>query len=606
MNSRKSLLHGSDNGKVLKSGKGEASLLYELLTSQDDDEWMPPKGDRLSPDEIALLKNWIDDDLKWQEGFVFNNAKKAATPYHKVAIPPGSQKNPIDRFLALAKTRTTPDRTFIRRVTLDLTGLLPDPDRVDAYVNDRSPDKQSKLVDELLADRIAYADHWLSFWNDRLRNSYYGTGFIDNGRKQITDWLYQSLLDNKAYDQFTRELITGAPGAEGYIKGIVWRGVVNASQRPVVQAAQNVSQVFLGTNLKCASCHDSFIDGWTLDEAYAFASIFSEKGQMPIVRCNRPSDRTAKAGLLFPELGTINAKAPLAERRQQAATLLTSPKNGLYARTMVNRLWKTFFGYGLVEPIDFMANPSWNEDLLNWLAWDFKEHGYDLKHTMKIICTSQAYTMPAVGMPNNEEMTADDFDYVFRGPYVRRMTAEQLMDAISKVTGQWSQPTARDSDPQKKFRGQGGQFAALRKAQQKLFSENQQLKAAHQGKIPVEVTMRASAAKENDFMRTLGRPTREQVVTRRDTIATTLQALELTNGKTFDAMLREGAKAWLAKGLNRDQLVTAIHLKSLARQPTADERKIANGILGSDAKNETALTDYLWVVLMLPEFELIY
>ncbi len=610
MNSRQSLLHGSDNGKVLQSGKDQVKnknhLLLDLLNSQDDDEWMPPKGKRLTAEEITLFKQWINDGLTWKAGFVFNNARKAATAYLPVKLPPGTQQNPIDRFLNLPTNQACSDALFIRRATLDLTGLLPDPEQVENFVKQTASDKRAQLIDQLLADKIAYADHWLTFWNDLLRNSYYGTGFIDNGRQQITAWLYQSLLDNKRYDQFTTDLITGAPGAEGYIKGIVWRGVVNASQRPVIQAAQNVSQVFLGTNLKCASCHDSFIDGWKLDEAYAFASIFSPTGKLQVVHCNRVTKRSAQAAMLFPELGRINANAPLAERRQQAAALLTSDKNGLFARTLVNRMWKNFFAYGLVEPVDFMANPSWNEDLLNWLAEDFKQHHYDLKHLMRRICTSHAYSLPAIGNPNLKETSADDYSYVFRGPYIRRMTAEQLLDAVGKITGTWNQASARDKDPEKKFRGQGGQYAELLKIQRRLIAEDEKLQAVHQGKSPIELTMRASAAKENDFMRILGRPAREQVVTQRDGLATTLQALELTNGKTFDDLLRQGAKTWLAKKLKTQDLITRIHLQALGRKPTQKERLIATQMLPSPTPSEQALSDYLWVLLALPEFELIY
>ena len=113
-------------------------------------------------------------------------------------------------------------------------------------------------------DKSRYADHWLSFWNDLLRNDYEGTGYIDGGRQQITPWLYDALLTNKPLGQFVRDLIEPAAGAEGFVKGIVWRGSVNASQRPPIQAAQNLAQVFLGINLKCASCHDSFVSQWKL------------------------------------------------------------------------------------------------------------------------------------------------------------------------------------------------------------------------------------------------------------------------------------------------------------------------------------------------------
>src|SRR5262249_59476155 len=119
--------------------------------------------------------------------------------------------------------------------------------------------------------------HWLTFWNDLLRNDYQGTGYIDGGRKQITPWLYQSLYDNKPYDQFARELISPTPDSEGFAQGIKWRGSINASQVTELQFAQNVAQVFFGVNLKCASCHDSFIDGWKLADAYGLAAGIAHK-----------------------------------------------------------------------------------------------------------------------------------------------------------------------------------------------------------------------------------------------------------------------------------------------------------------------------------------
>src|SRR5205814_8689852 len=140
---------------------------------------------------------------------------------------------------------------------LDPLGLLTGPAGLDAFVADRSADKRDLLAGRLVHDNRAYADHWLAFWNDLLRNEYKGTGYIDGGRKQITAWLYRSLLENKPYDRFVRELINPSADAEGFIKGIKWRGNVNASQVPELQFSQNVSQVFFGANLKCASCHDS-------------------------------------------------------------------------------------------------------------------------------------------------------------------------------------------------------------------------------------------------------------------------------------------------------------------------------------------------------------
>ncbi len=619
LNTQAAILEGSDNGEVLTLGEGgAASLLYELVTTKDEDIRMPPKGEGLTAEEADALRAWIDAGLPWEEGFAFGEPQKAKTPFREVALPEAtavdkaSLTNPVDRFLAPYFARNgkelgepVDDRRFIRRVSLDLVGLLPDTDRVERFVADTDPDKRAKLVDELLADQIAYADHWMTFWNDRLRNNYYGTGFIDGGRLQITGWLYESLLENKPYDQFVHELIDPVPGSEGYVKGIVWRGVVNASQRPVIQAAQNVSQVFLGTNLKCASCHDSFTDGWKLEEAYAFASLFSEEGDLEIVECNNPTGETVQAALLFPELGKVNASAPLAERRKQAADLLTGKNNGLFARTLVNRFWKVFFGRGLVEPVDTMANDAWHPDLLDWLAADFRDSGYDMKHVMRTICTSRAYQLEAVGRPAPEKLQEKNYRYVFEGPYVRRMTAEQLFDAVAKMTGSWASADARDKDPEKKFRGQGGQFISLLKAQQAVLQEQKELDDAHE--VPIQVAMRASASKENDFLLTLGRPNREQVVTQRDVFATTLQALELTNGQTFDAMLKRGAVEWTreTQGLSLEDRVTRIYQLALGRAPNAEELKIAAELLRPGFTAEE-MADFLWAIFMLPEFQLLY
>ena len=127
--------------------------------------------------------------------------------------------------------RTVPDTVFARRVYLDLVGLLPKAADLDAFCADKRVDKRAILVRTLLDRHTDYAVCWLAFWNDLLRNEYRGTGYIDDGRRQITRWLFRALYDNMPYDRFVHELVSPVPGAEGFVKGIEWRGVVNASQR---------------------------------------------------------------------------------------------------------------------------------------------------------------------------------------------------------------------------------------------------------------------------------------------------------------------------------------------------------------------------------------
>ncbi len=319
LESRQSLLAGGESGPAAVAGKPDESLLVELVTSQDAERVMPAKGPRLSAAQAGLLRTWIEQGLVWpaEIGFGF---RRAALEPRRPQVPPAAPgtalSNPIDLvlqpYLREHRVKSAPpvtDREFARRVYLDLVGLLPSVAQMAQFESDSRPDKRAQLVTALLDDRRAYADHWLTFWNDLLRNAYRGTGFIDGGREPITDWLYQALYDNLPYDQFVHQLISPVPGSTGFTKGIVWRGVVNASQTPPVQAAQNLSQVFLGTNLKCASCHDSFVNHWKLAEAYSLAAVFAEQ-TLEIHRCDKPTGQMSKVGFIYPELGTIDAAAP--------------------------------------------------------------------------------------------------------------------------------------------------------------------------------------------------------------------------------------------------------------------------------------------------------
>ena len=157
-----------------------------------------------------------------------------------------------------------------------------------------------------------------------------------------------------------------------------------------MQAAQNVSQVFLGLNIKCASCHDSFISDWKLEEAYAFANIFSDT-TLEINRCDKPTGKMAGRRILFQELGEIDPEAVTSERLKQLADFLVQPKDGRLYRTLVNRIWAQLMGRGIIEPVDVMDNEPWSQDLLDWLASDFVADGYDIKKLIYKVLTSQTY-----------------------------------------------------------------------------------------------------------------------------------------------------------------------------------------------------------------------
>ena len=439
MNDRASLLAGGESGKAVIPGNAAKSPLVDAITSKDPDKQMPPKGARLSPEKVKLLRDWIDAGAPWEEGFAFKKpAYEPPLKPRRPTLPPiiAGRSNPIDRILDadLAKRKAaTPkpidDATFARRVHLDLVGLLPEPDALEKFIADKSPDKRAALIRSLLANDTAYAEHWLTFWNDLLRNDYSGTGFITSGRKQITKWLYRALVENKPYDQFARELIAYTPESEGFAAGIKWRGDVSAGATTEIQFAQSVGQSFLGINLKCASCHDSFIDRWKLEESYGLAAIYAT-GKMEIHRCDKPVGKTAQASWLFPELGQVDANASQPERLKQLAALMTHPENGRFTRTIVNRLWHRLLGRGIVHPTDAMQTEPWNHDLLDYLASHLAENKFDLKKSLELIATSSAYQSHAQIVGKD----TDEHGYTYAGPRAKRFTAEQFVDAMWQVT----------------------------------------------------------------------------------------------------------------------------------------------------------------------------
>jgi hypothetical protein len=574
---RDRLLKGGDNGPAVVPGNSAASELVRLVAGLDPDAVMPQKGSRLTAAQVGILRAWIDQGVTWDPAVSFAKAPPRHLVPRTPDLPDTGAANPIDRLLAgyFSSRDVTPapaasDRRFARRVYLDAIGVLPSRIELAAFLADRRPDKRARLVRTLLADDRRYAEHWLSFWNDLLRNDYQGTGYIDGGREQISAWLYAALASNMPYDRFVSTLVSGGPGAKGFTKGIVWRGVVNASQTPEMQAAQNVSQVFMGVNLKCASCHDSFINDWQLADSYGLAGVYAS-GPLEMVECDKPTGKTAGLKFLYPELGSIDGHVSRDARLAQLSGLLVGTKNGRLSRTIVNRLWARFMGRGLVEPVDDMEQPAWSEDLLDWLAEDLVAHKYDLRHTMAVILSSDAYGRQSV----------DDGDaagaYVFRGPRVKRLSAEQFVDAIAAVTGTWPRKAA-------------GEFK---------FS----LVSAHAR--PTDGKTRASLLTATPLMTALGRPNREQVVTVRTTAPTTLQALELSNGETLASLLETGARALARTGpAPASSTLNALFVHALARRPTPDERALAIRQFGPTL-DRTELEDLLWTVVMLPEFQLV-
>jgi hypothetical protein len=331
--------------------------------------------------------------------------------------------------------------------------------------------------------------------------------------------------------------------------------------------------------MKCASCHDSFIDRWKLEDAYGLAAIFSTT-PIEVHRCDKPTGQIAQAKWIFPELGDIDAAAPQPERLKQLAGLMTHEGNGRTTRTIVNRLWHRLMGRGIVHPVDAMHTPPWSAELLDFLAADLAERGHDLKKTLALIAGSAAYQSASIvdaEAPPSE-------GYVFTGPIAKRLTAEQYLDGIWRITlAGPTTPEAPIADLPVTDPGQGGQ-----------------------------PFVRAALVKSDLLMRSLGRPNREQVVTTRPESLTMLEALDLANGQIMTDTLRRGAANLLARKWDGpDALIDWLYAFALSRPPTDAEREVAREMLAAgdesgQGMSQAGAEDLLWTIFMLPEFQMVW
>ncbi|MEP7144149.1 MAG: PSD1 and planctomycete cytochrome C domain-containing protein, partial [Ferruginibacter sp.] len=576
---------GGEHGLILMPGNpAESEMVKRITLPAGDKKAMPSKEKRLSAAEIDIIKLWIQKGAPWpansDKDVLFQVAQLQP---RNPPLPPASAnlQNPVDLWVneyfkknKISWSQPVDDKTYLRRVYLDIIGLLPSAKEAELFIADNSPGKRASLVRQLLNREDDYAGHWLSFWNDALRNDYTGTGYITGGRFNITDWLYKSLRSNEPYDQFVQELLSPAKQSKGFIEGIKWRGVINASQKTEMQAAQNVSQVFLGLNLKCASCHNSFVSNWKLTDAYAFANIFADSS-LEINRCDKPTGKYTAAAMPWKELGTIDSGAKTAVKRKQLSENITKPANGRFYRTIVNRIWAQLMGRGLVEPVDLMDNAPWSQDLLDWMAFNFVEGKCDIKELIYLLATSNTYQLPSVGFKDPNSIIAPDFK--FSGMLRKRMSAEQFADAVSAVI----QPVFADS----------------------LMGYNPyEKKSTEISKPPFA---RASLVINNPFLIALGRPSRETVSTSRESQANLLQALELTKGERFNNTLKKGAENWQKQYRTSDAIIKELYARALFRTPNQKEFELAKKALG-DHPDKEAIQDLFWAIVLLPEFQIIY
>lgn len=478
------------------------------------------------------------------------------------------------RRLGLFPSELCTDAEFLRRAKLDTVGLLPTADEVRTFLADPSPTKRADFIRRVVDDP-AYADHWATKWADLVRPNPDRVGL--KSVFVLDHWLRESFRRNQPYDAFARDILLAEGTNHQDGPAVIYR-----DRREPADRATMFGQLFLGTRLECAKCHNHPNEKWTQTDFYQFAAFFGAvkqkgAGLSPPISAGTETFYFSPGGeVKHPVTGAVLAPRPLDgayvppeksedPRRALLASLL-SPANPYFAPAAVNRVWAQFFGRGLVEPVDDfrISNPAVNPPLLAALAKDFVAHGYDLKHLIRTILSSRLYQLSAT--PNDTNL-ADTRN--FSRAYRRRLPAEVLLDAVNDVTG------GTDT-----FAGMPPGSRAVQAWSYKI---------------------------ESQFMDAFSRPDPSMdPPCERDTHISVVQSLHLMNSKALQTKLANpaGRARQLAAG---DQspaaIVTELYLATLGRPPAAEELTVATAAFTADkATRASATEDVFWALLNSAEF----
>ena len=471
--------------------------------------------------------------------------------------------------LRITQSGLCSDEVFLRRIFLDVVGMTPKKEDFDRFVSDKSPDKRSKLIDDLL-ERKEFTEIWVMKFAELLQiQTDDNQGMSYKSTLLYFNWLKDRIANNMPMDQIVRELLTSTGGT-----------FVNPStnyyqvERDNLKITENVAQVFMGMRIQCAQCHNHPFDQWTQNDYYSFASFFSQVGRKRGADPRESIIYNRKSG----EINHPVHKKPMPpkflggetpelrngdDRREVLANWLASPENPFFARNLANLVWAHFFGQGIIEPVDDVrvSNPPSNPQLLDELAKKFTAYKYDFKKLVRDVCNSRTYQLTTQTNPTNEGDLRN-----FARAHLRRLRAEVLLDVITQVT-----------ETKNKFQGLPLGAKAIQIAD---------------GRV------------SNYFLSTFGRAKRETVCSCEVVMEPSLsQALHLLNGDVTNTRLKQGKviDKLLKEGRNSGEIIENLYLRCYSRMPSEAEK--ANLLASLDEEDpEDGLMDVFWALLNSKEF----
>jgi hypothetical protein len=526
--------------------------------------------------EVAILCRYLDEMvtvrltyLQPKEGFAWSH-------------PP--ENNYVDqlvfsklKMLTILPSDLCTDQEFVRRVYLDVCGILPRHEETQAFLASTEPGKRARLIDRLL-ERPEYADFWTLKWLDVLRSNRKTIQL--KGIYVYQDWLRERIARNTGFDQIVRELLTASGSTFANPPANYYR-VAHDPQN----LAETTAQLFLGIRMQCAKCHNHPFERWTQDDYYSMAAFFArvkeakdrvEVGTGPqkvggaeYVYLDRSGEvvqpRTGK--VMAPKFmgGGVAAIPPGKDRRAVLADWLTRVDNPFFARSVANRIWFHVMGRGIVDPVDDFrdSNPSANDELLHALAKDFAGHQFDVKHLLRVLLNSRTYQLSA----QTNDFNKDDNKY-FSHAVTRLLTAEQLLDAICTATGV----------PEK--------FTGLPSG--------------------TRATQLPDGEVNHVFLKTFGQPARELACEcEREGDSNLAQALQLINGPTINDKVRNpnNRLGKLLAGKASDQeILASLYVATLSRPPIAGEVEASLEHVRKATDKRKAWEDVQWALLNSKEF----
>ena len=529
-----------EHGKVIAGSRGEAFVMA-----------------RFNVFTVGVPVVVIPEDLK----------------YERPTLP---SNNYIDNLVhdKLHKLRMTPsglcsDEVFVRRLYLDITGLLPTVEESTAFLKDSSPNKRAKLIDQLL-EKKEFTELWVMKFSELLQiQTDDNQGMSYKATLRYFNWLKDRIANNVPMDQIVKDLITSSGGTFTHPATNFYQ-----VERDNLKITENVAQVFMGMRLQCAQCHNHPFDRWTQDEYYSFASFFSQVGRKngadprEKIIYNRRSGEinhpVHKKPMPPKFLGDDTPEIPKgADRREILAEWLASPKNPFFARNLANLVWAHFFGQGIIEPVDDVrvSNPPSNPELLDQLSKKFTDYNYDFKKLVRDVCNSRIYQLSTKTNPTNESDTRN-----FARSQLRRLRAEVMLDVISQAT-----------ETKNKFQGLPLGAKAIQIAD---------------GRV------------SNYFLTTFGRAKRETVCSCEVVMDPSLsQALHLLNGDTTNKRISQGrlVESSLKAGKQPEQIIDELYLRCYSRKPRESEKTKLLATLDQKDPRQ-GLEDIFWALLNSKEF----